>query len=114
MNLKPLRRSATIHGHCHQKSFGQIGYVEQALGRISGLEFSVLDAGCCGMAGAFGYGRDTYEMSVKMGELELFPAIRSAADETLLIADGSSCRHQIELGTGRKALHVSRVLHSQL
>jgi len=69
-----------------------------------------VDSSCCGMAGAFGYGADTIDVSLKMGELSLLPAVRKAEADTLIIADGTSCRHQIKDGTGRDALHVARVL----
>ena len=75
------------------------------------LEVEMIDSSCCGMAGAFGYGSDTYETSMKMGELSLFPAVRKEPASTIIVADGASCRHQIEHGTGRKAVHVAQVLH---
>jgi Fe-S oxidoreductase len=69
-----------------------------------------IESSCCGMAGAFGYGADTIDVSLKMGELSLLPAVRKAAPDTIIIADGTSCRHQIKDGTGREALHVARLL----
>ena len=114
LDFKPMPGTALVHGHCHQKSFDQMGYVEKSLARIPGLSVDTINSGCCGMAGAFGYGRETYRVSERMGELELLPAVRNAADDTILIADGTSCRHQIELGTGRKASHVVRLMHSAL
>jgi Fe-S oxidoreductase len=101
---------ALLHGHCHQKSFGALGAVESVLALIPGLAVETVESSCCGMAGAFGYAADTIEMSRAMGELSLFPAVRNAAPDTLIVADGTSCRHQIRDGTGRAPLHVARVL----
>ena len=84
--------------------------VQQALALVTGLEAEQIASSCCGMAGAFGYGRDTWEISQKMAEAGLLPAVRKASPDTLIVADGTSCRHQIELGSGRNALHVARVL----
>ncbi len=113
-DLKPVNGTALVHGHCHQKSFDQMAHVKKLLERIPGLKFNSINSGCCGMAGAFGYNRNTYQQANKMGELELFPAVRAAAEDTIIIADGTSCRHQIELGTGRKAMHFARVMQSAL
>ena len=114
LDLKPVSGTALVHGHCHQKSFDQMTHVKNLLDRIPGMTYSIINSGCCGMAGVFGYERDTYRLSEEMGELELFPAVRATADDTILIADGTSCRHQIELGTGRKAMHFARVMQSAL
>jgi Fe-S oxidoreductase len=73
-----------------------------------------VDSSCCGMAGAFGYGADTIDVSLKMAELSLLPAVRRADSDTLVVADGTSCRHQIKDGSGREALHVARVLAMSL
>jgi Fe-S oxidoreductase len=108
--FKPLARRALLHGHCHQKSFAAMGAVEAALKRVPGLTVETVESSCCGMAGAFGYHAETIEVSLKMGELSLLPAVRSADADTLVVADGTSCRHQIKDGTGREALHVARVL----
>jgi Fe-S oxidoreductase len=81
---------------------------------VPGLEVETVESSCCGMAGAFGYGADTYEVSVAMGELSLLPAVRKADPATLIVADGTSCRHQIADGTGRDAVHVARVLEWSL
>jgi Fe-S oxidoreductase len=99
-----------VHGHCHQKSFGAFKPVEQALRLIPGLEVEIVESSCCGMAGAFGYGADTYHASIEMAELSLLPAVRRAEPATLIVADGTSCRHQIKDGTPREALHAARVL----
>ncbi len=99
-----------LHGHCHQKSFGAFKPVEQALRLIPDLEVEIVESSCCGMAGAFGYGADTYEASIEMAELSLLPAVRRADSTTIIVADGTSCRHQIKDGTPREALHAARVL----
>jgi FAD/FMN-containing dehydrogenase/Fe-S oxidoreductase len=108
--LMPVAKRALLHGHCHQKSFGAMTAVESALKLVPELGVDTIDSSCCGMAGAFGYGADTIDVSLAMGELSLLPAVRKAQPDTLIIADGTSCRHQIRDGTGRAALHVARVL----
>lgn len=108
--LRPVAERALLHGHCHQKSFGAMGAVEAALGLVPGLTVETVDSSCCGMAGSFGYGTDTIDASLAMGELSLLPAVRKAAPGTLVVADGTSCRHQIHDGAGREAVHVARVL----
>jgi Fe-S oxidoreductase len=108
--LKPVAKRALLHGHCHQKSFGAMGAVEAVLRLIPDLAVETVESSCCGMAGAFGYGADTIDVSLKMAELSLLPAVRKADAETLIVADGTSCRHQIADGAGRAALHVARVL----
>ena len=108
--LKPVAKRALVHGHCHQKAFGMMGAVERILRLIPGLKVDAVESSCCGMAGAFGYGADTNDVSVAMGELSLLPAVRRADADTLIVADGTSCRHQIHDGAQRNALHVARVL----
>jgi FAD/FMN-containing dehydrogenase/Fe-S oxidoreductase len=108
--LAPIAERALLHGHCHQKSFGALGATETVLRLVPGLKVETIESSCCGMAGAFGYAAETIEASLAMGELSLLPAVRKAAPETLIVADGTSCRHQIGDGTGREALHVARVL----
>jgi FAD/FMN-containing dehydrogenase/Fe-S oxidoreductase len=108
--LKPIAKRALLHGHCHQKSFAVMPAVEAALKLVPGLAVETIDSSCCGMAGSFGYGADTIDVSLKMAELSLFPAVRKVADDAIVVADGTSCRHQIKDGTGRDALHVARVL----
>jgi FAD/FMN-containing dehydrogenase/Fe-S oxidoreductase len=112
--LKPIAEKAVVHGHCHQKSFGAFKPVEQALRLIPDLKVETIESSCCGMAGAFGYGSDTYDASIEMAEISLLPAVRRAAANTLVIADGTSCRHQIKDGTERSALHVARALAMSL
>ena len=102
-------RIARVHGHCHQKAAGVMGDMAQALALIPGLERRDIESSCCGMAGAFGYQAETIEVSRSMGELSLLPAIRAADPGDLLIANGTSCRHQIADGTGRRALHIAEL-----
>jgi Fe-S oxidoreductase len=117
LNL-PLKSLATtkalLHGHCHQKAFAAMGAVEKTLPLVPGLDVKTIASSCCGMAGAFGYDADNYEISMKMAELSLLPAIRDASADTLLVADGTSCRHQIADGANRQAIHVARVLEQAL
>ncbi len=110
----PLARKALLHGHCHQKAHNVMGSVTGALKLVPGLEVELVESSCCGMAGAFGYQAETYEVSKAMGELNLLPAVRASESATLIVADGTSCRHQIADGTGRDAIHVARVLHMAL
>jgi Fe-S oxidoreductase len=112
--LGAVAGKALVHGHCHQKSFGAFKAVEQALRLVPDLNVETIESSCCGMAGAFGYGADTYQASMEMAELSLLPAVRRADDATLIVADGTSCRHQIKDGAGRGALHVARVLAMSL
>ncbi|HKG99096.1 MAG TPA: FAD-binding oxidoreductase, partial [Bradyrhizobium sp.] len=112
--LGPVAGNAMVHGHCHQKSFGAFKSVEQALRLIPDLKVETIESSCCGMAGAFGYAAETYQASIDMAELSLLPAVRSADAASLIVADGTSCRHQIADGTDRAALHVARVLAMSL
>jgi len=112
--LGPVTGKALVHGHCHQKSFGALRPVEEILGLIPDLSVETIETSCCGMAGAFGYGVDTYQASMDMAELSLLPAIRRADTTALIVADGTSCRHQIKDGAGRAAVHVARVLAMSL
>ncbi|GJE58965.1 hypothetical protein MPOCJGCO_1051 [Methylobacterium trifolii] len=107
-------RVAHLHGHCHQKSFGVMGSVESVLRMVPGLDVRPIESSCCGMAGAFGYGADTLDVSLAMAELALFPALRKAGPGDLVVADGTSCRHQIHDGLGLHAEHVARVLDRAL
>ena len=109
--LKPAAQKALLHGHCHQKAFGAMGAVEETLKLIPGLQLEKIESSCCGMAGAFGYQAETAEVSRAMAELSLLPAVRAAdADDAVLVADGTSCRHQIADGAGRQAVHVATFL----
>ncbi len=114
MKLKGLETpAALVHGHCHQKAFGAMKALRKVLGWIPGFSFEVVDSSCCGMAGSFGLEAEHYEISMRMAELSLLPALR-AAPAAALIANGFSCRHQIEHGSGRKARHVALVLRDAL
>jgi Fe-S oxidoreductase len=109
-----LARTALVHGHCHHKAIAKMDAEVQVL-KAMGLDVEVLDAGCCGMAGAFGFERgDHYDVSVKAGERVLLPAVRRAARDTLIVADGFSCREQIAQSTDRRALHLAQVLQMAL
>jgi Fe-S oxidoreductase len=108
--LGPVAAKAAVHGHCHQKSFGAFRPVEQVLRLVPDLNVEIIESSCCGMAGAFGYGAETYQASMEMAETSLLPAVRRSDDTTLVVADGTSCRHQIKDGAGRDAVHVARVL----
>jgi Fe-S oxidoreductase len=108
------RREALVHGHCHQKAMGTMPDVVAALGLVPGLSVRVIESSCCGMAGAFGYEAEHYEISMRMAERNLLPAVRRAPADALIVADGTSCRHQIADGADRTAVHVARVLESAL
>ncbi|MBX3357645.1 MAG: FAD-binding protein [Phycisphaeraceae bacterium] len=94
-----------LHGHCHQKALWGVGTSERLLRRLVGGRLRVLDSGCCGMAGSFGYTADRYDLSMRIGELSVFPPVRAAGADETVVAPGTSCRHQIHDGTGRAALH---------
>ena len=109
--LRPLEHStALLHGHCHQKAFGAMSAVEATLALVPDLDVSAIASSCCGMAGAFGYEAEHYDVSMRMAELDLLPAVRKADRDALVVADGTSCRHQIADGVDREAIHVARVL----
>ena len=113
LRLAELRKDVLLHGHCHQKAFDAMPAVEKVLAMVPGLKVSTVQTGCCGMAGSFGYEAEHYAVSMKMAELSLLPAVRGAP-EALVVADGTSCRHQIADGAGREAWHVARVLEAAL
>ena len=104
-----IDRQALVQGHCHHKAIMRL-HDEEAVMKELGLDFEVLDSGCCGMAGSFGYEADKYEISVKCGERNLLPAVRRAGLSTIIIADGFSCREQIAQQTNRHALHLAEVM----
>jgi len=125
LKLKALpQKKALLHGHCHQKAFAAMPAVQRVLSLIPELEVELIESSCCGMAGSFGYDAEHYDVSMKMAELALLPALRKAGNDTLIIADGTSCRHQIHDGlcagndapppSRREALHVARVLQAAL
>ncbi len=108
------KKKALLHGHCHQKAFGAMGAVETVLKLIPDLEVETIESSCCGMAGAFGYEAEHYDVSMKMAELNLLPAVRAADSDTIIVADGTSCRHQVRDGGEKKAVHVAGVLGATL
>lgn len=115
LELKALPyRRAWLHGHCHQKAFDAMHPIEQVVAWIPDLEVKTIESSCCGMAGSFGYEVEHYDASMRMAELSLLPAIREADDEDVVVADGTSCRQQIQDGGGRQAIHVARLLEQAL
>lgn len=115
LDLKPTRQKrALLHGHCHQKAFALMGAVEKTLHLVPELEVETVTSSCCGMAGAFGYQAETYETSMAMAEDALLPAVRRESKDSFIVADGTSCRHQIKDGAARDAIHVARVLDAAL
>jgi FAD/FMN-containing dehydrogenase/Fe-S oxidoreductase len=114
LKLKELGSEVLLHGHCHQKAFDAMPAVQKTLGLIPNLKLNTVETSCCGMAGSFGYEAEHHDLSLKMAELALLPRVRSTSKETLVVADGTSCRHQIADGAGRAALHVARVLERAL
>ena len=115
MGFAPFEiKRALLHGHCHQKAFGVMGAVEEVLSWIPELKTTTVETSCCGMAGAFGYEAAHYEVSMKMANASLLPAIRASDVDTLVVADGTSCRHQIIDGTAREPVHVAVVMAKAL
>jgi Fe-S oxidoreductase len=110
LDLGPVAKRVLLHGHCHQKAMDVLSPVQELLSLIPELSVETVETSCCGMAGAFGYQAETVAISRAMGELDLLPAVRAAATDTLVVADGTSCRHQIADGSGRQALHAAKVL----
>ncbi|HYF19710.1 MAG TPA: FAD-linked oxidase C-terminal domain-containing protein [Ramlibacter sp.] len=111
--LRPLEQPLLVHDHCHQKAFDAVTPVLQLLRLIPGAQPQLVETSCCGMAGAFGYEARHHEVSMAMAELSLLPAVRNAPD-ALVVADGTSCRHQIHDGAGRQAVHAAVLLARQL
>jgi len=103
-------RSILLHGHCHQKAFGTLPDLVQVMSKIPNSQVRTVTGSCCGMAGAFGYQSETFDLSMRMAELSLLPAVRDATPETVITAGGTSCRHQIRDGSGREASHPMQVL----
>ncbi len=108
------RREIKLHGHCHQKALSSLQPAVRALTLPANYRVDVIPSGCCGMAGSFGYEAEHFAVSQQIGELVLFPAVRAAAAAALIAAAGTSCRHQIRDGTGRRALHPAEILHDAL
>jgi len=108
------RKLIKLHGHCHQKALASMDSTLKMLGIPENFKVDLIRSGCCGMAGSFGYEKEHYEVSMKAGELSLFPEVRKTAEDTIISAPGFSCRHQIKDGTGRTALHPIEVLYNAL
>ena len=108
-----LERKAIVHGHCHQKATAGMGAEEKLYEKMR-LDFELLDSGCCGLAGSWGFEEDKYDLSMKIGERRLLPAARDAAEDALILSDGFSCKTQIGQGTDRRALHTAQVLKMAL
>jgi Fe-S oxidoreductase len=102
-----------VHGHCHHKALGKMD-AELSLLRATGASVTLLDSGCCGMAGPFGFEREKYEVSQQLGERVLLPAVRIAGKGTVIVTDGFSCREQIAQGSTRRAVHMAEVLAAGL
>ena len=111
--LKPIARGILVHGHCHQKAFGAVSPIMDVLRLIPGAQPELIESSCCGMAGSFGYEVAHYDVSMQMAELSLLPAVRKQSN-AIVVADGTSCRHQIRDGAGREAVHVAVLLARQL
>ncbi|MDD4554175.1 MAG: FAD-linked oxidase C-terminal domain-containing protein [Bacteroidales bacterium] len=109
---KPLK--ILLHGHCHQKALASVETTKKMLSIPINYEVEEIKSGCCGMAGSFGYEKEHYDLSMKVGELVLFPAVRKATEEMVIVAPGTSCRHQIKDGTGRRAYHPIEVMYDAL
>jgi len=114
LGLKPVAAEALVHAHCHQKAFGAASAIQTVLGWVPDLAPRAIESSCCGMAGAFGYEAEHYEVSVRMAEAALLPAVRGAPAEAIIVADGFSCRHQIMDGAQRTAVHAAVVLERAL
>lgn len=108
--LKSPEAKIILHGHCHQKAMNVMSSIEKVLAMLPEATVEKVETSCCGMAGAFGYGTDTHEISVQMAEMNLLPAVRAAESDAIIVADGTSCRHQIMDNTDRKPMHVARLL----
>ena len=113
LDLNGHHEGLLLHGHCHQKALIGTGPSKSTLG-LTGAEVTEVDSGCCGMAGSFGYEAEHYDVSMTMAERRLLPAVRSLDGGGTVVAAGTSCRHQIMHGTGRRALHPAEVLHAAL
>jgi len=114
LNFKKMNKKVLLHGHCHQKAFDAVKPIESVLGMIEGLKVETIDTSCCGMAGSFGYNKNTYDISLKMAKERLFPAIMKTKEDITVIADGTSCRCQIKDGINRESVHVARFLDKNI
>lgn len=118
-NINPLQfeekqRKVYVHGHCHQKALSSTAFIKRSLAIVPGYEVDEIPSGCCGMAGSFGYEKEHYDVSMQIGELVLFPTVRRLEENILIAASGTSCRHQIHDGTGRKSKHSAEILYDAL
>jgi Fe-S oxidoreductase len=113
LNLKAADKSVLFHGHCHQKAFAAVTPALELLKLIPNAEPKLIESSCCGMAGSFGYEAEHIEVSKQMAEANLLPSIRKSPD-SWVVADGTSCRHQIADGTQREAVHIARILAAHL
>ena len=104
------RKLIKLHGHCQQKALSSLTPLKKVLTRMGNNEVHLIPSGCCGMAGSFGYEKEHYDLSMKIGELVLFPTVRKQPAEVIIGATGTSCRHQIKDGTGRRSLHPVEIL----
>lgn len=114
LSFSSIPSTVAVHGHCHQKALIGMKPTLNVLKGIANFKVSEIPSGCCGMAGSFGYEKEHYEISMKIGELHLFPTVRACSDDTIIIANGTSCRSQIEQGTTRKAFHIAEVIANNL
>ena len=103
--------NVALFGHCHQKALIGTSPAMNLLNRIPGVSAKEIQSGCCGMAGSFGYTKDHYNISMDIGNSQLFPAIESLPDDTIIVSEGFSCREQILHGTGRSSLHLVEILN---
>ena len=108
---KAFSSKIMYHAHCHQKSLSDAGKAAWLLSAAPGAQVEIIPSGCCGMAGSFGYEKEHYQISMKIGSLVLFPAINKQTDDVVIAASGDSCRHQIKDGTGRQAVHPVEILY---
>jgi Fe-S oxidoreductase len=111
--LQPTTQPILLHGHCHQKAFDAVSPIMEVIQLIPGAKPELIDSSCCGMAGSFGYEASHYDVSMQMAELSLLPAIRKQPG-AIIVADGTSCRHQIADGAQRQAVHVAQLLAQHL
>jgi Fe-S oxidoreductase len=112
--FKEKNRQVLVHIHCHQKALAGTMQTLEVLKGVAGFEVKEIESGCCGLAGSFGYEKEHYEFSMKIGDLHLFPAVRAANADALIVASGFSCSCQIDHGTAHKTVHLAEALADQL
>jgi Fe-S oxidoreductase len=113
LDLNPASAPIVVHGHCHQKAFGAVSPILDVLALIPGARPQLIESSCCGMAGSFGYEAEHYDISMQMAQAALLPALNAQPD-AIVVADGTSCRHQIADGAQREAVHAARLLDTLL